>query len=242
MLNSHGAGSRLHFKDDGVFREYLLMGEAGERSVLAGMRALGHDFRFNDDGAGSSEVFKDAARKRRRRSDLRCARCGQQLEVRAKRDRVRVAMSDSVARPFDRELPRGAWVAFVPVSRDSRGVWRRAGRVLVVTVEELSRRRSGAVASERKAERLGSEAYLWWPLVYATLSGTVVGVDGSRAFVDTPRGVLPSPLATRWGEPGGYQVLVSEGDVVRAGVDALWGVVRRLSVGELGCPGARVLA
>lgn len=242
MLNSHGAGSRLHFKDDAVFREYLLMGEAGERAVLSGMQRLGHAFRFNDDGAGSSEIFKDAARKRKRKSDLVCARCGQLLEVRAKRDKARIAMSDSEARPFDRELPHGAWVAFVPMSRDSQGAWRRAGRALVASVGELSRNRSKAVASGRKGERMGSESYLWWPLEYAGASGVVVGIEAARAFIDSPIGLVPSLLDTRWRAAEEYRTLVREGDRVRKGVDALWGVVRTLSREELVCPGASALA
>lgn len=242
MLNSQSAGSRLHFKEDSVFREYLLMGEAGEKAVLAGMRRLGHEFRFNDDGAGSSEIFKDASRKRKRKSDLVCAKCGQLLEVRAKRDKVRVAMSDSAARPFDRELPHLAWVAFVPMSRDSQGAWRRAGRALVTSIGELSRQRSKAVASGRKGERMGNEAYLWWPLEYAGVTGRVVGIEAERAFIETPRGLFPTLLDTRFRAASEYEVLAREGDVVRKGVDALWGVVRTLSREQLVCPGATTLA
>lgn len=229
------AGSRLHYKDDATFREYLLMGEAGERVVRAGMARLGHKFRFNDEGAGSSEVWKDPMRKRRRRSDLVCARCGQLLEVRSKRDRVRLAMSDSAARPFDGELPAGAWVAFAPMSRDERGKWRRAGRVLVTSVGELSRQRSQGVVSGRKGRGKGSESYLWWPLEYAGVTGRVVGIEEARAFIETPQGVFPTFLDTRYRAASEYRTVAREGEMVRAGVDALWGVVRVLAPEQLAC-------
>ena len=60
---------------------------------------------------------------------------------------------------------------------------------------------------------MGSEAYLWWPLEYAGVTGRVVGIEAERAFIETPRGLFPTLLDTRFRAASEYEVLAREGDV-----------------------------
>ena len=109
--------TKLHYKDDSTFLHYLAMSYVGESTAIELMRAYGHEFEFDGYGAGSVEIYKDVFCKQKRTPDLRCRRCGQKLEVRAKSN-LKIAMSHSASRPFDKELAAEDWVGFVRNPRD----------------------------------------------------------------------------------------------------------------------------
>ncbi len=182
----NNSSAQLHYKDDSTFLRFLTMSFVGEVAAIELMRKYGHEFEFDGYGAGSTEMFKDALLKKKRTPDLICSLCGQKLEVRAK-SVLKIAMSDSATRPFDKELAPNDWVGFVRVKAlstiNGRAVdalnpnsYERPTEIYIVSVAELTRTKHFAVRSKPKSEKQGSETYLEWPTLLSPCTGQVLGV------------------------------------------------------------------
>ncbi|WP_337166085.1 hypothetical protein [Vibrio fluvialis] len=176
----------LHYKDDATFLKYLTMSFVGESAAIELMKPYGHEFEFDGYGAGSRELFKDELLKKKRTPDLICKLCKQKLEVRAKSN-LKIAMSDSASRPFDRELKAEDWVGFVRVimapvtygiSSDplDPASYSIPKEIYIASVAELSRTKTLARQSQPKSEGKGSEKFLEWPTLLAPCNGVILGV------------------------------------------------------------------
>lgn len=233
----------MHYKPDDAFRRFLALSVCGERAAIELMQAHGHTFDFNDFGAGSTEVSKDASKKRRRKADLICKNCGQKLEVRAK-SRPQIAMSDSASRPFDQELAAGDWVGFLTVRRraDLAGQafdqtnpdhYEQVGAMHVIQVAELTAKRRQLSETKRKDETQGSEAYLEWPTLRAPITGTVkaIGRNPGRLVIAGDTEDREVAVEPGWYPYGGLRV----GSRVTQGQTILCGLVKPLPITELKC-------
>lgn len=103
---------RLLYKPDIVFREDLIKGRFGQHVIQDILRMdYGHHLIPLEEWSDSIEIVKDAALKRRRKTDLVCKKCKMRIEVRAKTRDI-IAMSDSAQRPFEKDHADEDWVAF----------------------------------------------------------------------------------------------------------------------------------
>ena len=137
----------LLFKPDEIFGRDLTLGERAEGLVERLLALWGHRPVRMDSSFDRGEIHKDAARKRHRTTDLRCARCNLGVEVRAKRQPM-VAVSHSASRPFFGEHQPTDYLAIVSPA----GVWFVAFSDLRRTMESAQSRRNGQ-----------GEPYLVWP-------------------------------------------------------------------------------
>jgi hypothetical protein len=240
--------ARLYYKDDSTFLRYLAMSYVGETAAISLMLRYGHQFQFDGDGAGSYDIFTEVARKKKRTPDLRCALCGQKLEVRSK-GQIRIAMSDSPSRPFDRELAPENWVGFLQVSRipstsldDLRSPADPANYVAsqnmyVIKVSELSRSKPFAVRPPTKSSDKGSESYLEWPTLVARENGDIHRIERGPSFIEvkTHDGRL-----VRWIPPAGSYLYsgIGLGDPVLAQATLLTGVAKTIPMPDLICSGS----
>lgn len=236
----------LHYKDDSTFTRYLVMASVGELAAIDIMRRHGHDFKLDGLGAGSARVFKDKNLKRKRTADLRCAKCGQKLEVRSK-SKLAIRMSHSADRPFDSEFDEADWVGFLQVGLSSPNIdpvdpasYKTSSSILVVSIRNLSGSSSLAEPSRAKSVSDGSESYLTWPSLVAPVDGIIKGIhrknptvygDKSRISVSTNGEVrMLYPPAGSYLTRG-----LSVGSPVRAGETLLSSVIRPLTPAELRC-------
>ena len=235
--------TELHYKDDETFLKYLAMSFVGESAAITLMRAYGHHFEFDGYGAGSVEIFKDVFKKQKRTPDLKCTRCGQKLEVRAK-SALKIAMSDSASRPFDRELNHSDWVGFVRVVLRASDLdkldpasYLAPSRVYVISVQELSDKRQDAVRSRPKSKDKGSETFLTWPSLVSTVSGELLGTTDNPRLVyikddkANQRRLKPPPGSFPYNE-------IRKGHRVLAHETVICGVAKTLSMSALRCTGS----
>jgi hypothetical protein len=235
----------LHYKDDSTFSKYLAMAAFGEAAAIRLM--AGHDFALDGYGAGSSEIWKDVTKKQKRTADLVCKRCGQKLEVRAK-GALGIKMSDSAARPFDKELRPNDWVGFLRVSREAEAnAPNEAGiqtsslvasdYLYVISVGELTRTKSLAVRSFPKTKDKGSESYLTWPSLLAPASGTLSRIDREERaiFLDTDYGSTIKLDPPEHSYPYNH---IKVGHRVSKNETLICGVARTVHIDQLQCRGA----
>lgn len=231
----------LYYKDDATFLKYLAMSFVGETRAIELLKVHGHEFEFDGYGAGSAELFKEVSRKKQRTPDLRCRLCGQKLEVRSKSN-LRIAMSDSLARPFDRELTGSDWVGFLKVSPRSASPGQSLSEttdyvagdeIYVLQVSELSAKRPLAIRPPSKSAGKGLESYLEWPTLLAPATGTVTNIQWHPSFieVETANGMQ------RWIPPTGSYLYneLRVGHSVNAWSTLLTGVARTLPRTALIC-------
>lgn len=161
--------NRIIYKPDERFKEDLIKGAVG----LSFIRKLfneryGHDFVYLEEWGASTQIVKDKRLKKRRTTDLICRKCGMRIEVRAK-TRDMISMSDSTARPFEREHSEEDWVAFPiinvittePREEGTRFIIERIYEVkgvYLVKIKELIRTKNLA----RRIKKPPSEEYLVW--------------------------------------------------------------------------------
>jgi hypothetical protein len=233
----------LYYKDDTTFQKYLAMSFVGETAAIALMKAHRHEFEFAGYGAGSVEMFKEVSRKKKRTPDLICRRCGQKLEVRSK-GILKVAMSDSLARPFDRELSSHDWVGFLKVSPNSlaRGgallepsSYVAAHSIYTIPIFELSQKRALAIRPPSKSADKGLERYLEWPTLLASSTGIVKSINRNPSSIEV---VTDSNQVVSWIPPAGSYLYndIRVGDRVYASSTLVAGVARTLDTLALKCP------
>lgn len=236
---------KLHYKDDSTFLKYLTMSLVGEVAAIEMMKAYGHSFVFDGYGAGTTEVFKEIFHKRKRTPDLICIACGQKLEVRAK-SRLKIAMSHSSARPFDRELRAEDWVGFVRVvlrsphlNETDPSSYRPPTEMYVISVAELSGKKDVALASIPKSKEMGLEKFLVWPTLLSPVTGNIKELtrEPSRVHIAADGGnlVIAKPPAGSYLYNG-----IGIGSRVTAKETLICGIARTLRSSELRCP-TRVL-
>jgi len=180
----------MHWKSDEEFETNLAMSFAGETATIELMATHGHQFEFDGYGAGSIEVFKDIAKKRKRTPDLICALCTQKLEARSKSN-LMITMSNSALRPFDHELAADVWVGFLRVSKREKATnlrdpsnWIASKHAYVITIGELSRTRQTTATSATKPVSQGAETYLKWPILLAPCTGTITRINKAEREID----------------------------------------------------------
>lgn len=236
--------TQLHYKDNKTFQINLAMGFVGESAAIALMRTHGHEFEFDGFGAGSVEIFKDVFLKQKRNPDLKCSRCGQMLEVRAK-SALKISMSDSPSRQFDRELKLPVWVGFVRVvlrepnlDKLDPASYLASTDIYVIPVSELSAKKHKATRSRPKSKDKGSETYLTWPSLLSPVNGELLGIERDPSLVyirgddGNIRRVEPPPGSYLYnGIREGHRVLAKETIVC--------GVAKTLSSLALKCKGSR---
>src|SRR5258708_34108094 len=96
---------RRAYKADASFLEYLVIGAAGTKAVLAGLAGTGHRPIELERGSLSYKIWKKVKIKRLRVPDLLCLQCGTRFEARAKRE-LEISMSHSL-RTAERAWDRG---------------------------------------------------------------------------------------------------------------------------------------
>lgn len=232
----------LYYKDDATFLRYLAMSYVSETAAISLMRPYGHEFQFDGDGAGSYELFTEVARKKKRTPDLRCRLCGQKLEVRSK-GQIRIAMSDSPNRPFDRELSPEDWVGFLRVSlipgtsftASDPASYVASRNIYVIRVSELSVTRPLAIRPPTKSADKGSESYLEWPTLIARDNGRIHKIERNPSFIE----VQTDDRLVRWIPPRGSYLYneIQVGDIVSAWSTLITGVARTLPMPHLICSG-----
>lgn len=139
--------AQLHLKPTTDFADALARGALAQEVVAGVMRWLGHDPAPLDAGAGTTEIYLEAGRKRQRRSDLVCSKCGLRVEVKSK-TRPALCLSHSAARPFWDEHEPDEYLAIVTCY----GVWFFSFAGLIAT----------HLQAQTKVNRYG-EPYLQWP-------------------------------------------------------------------------------
>lgn len=230
----------LNYKDDDTFLQYLTMSFVGENTAIELMKPFGHQFEFDGYGAGSREMYKDEFLKQRRTPDLKCKHCGQKLEVRAK-SALKVAMSHSQKRPFDKELEPDDWVGFVRVRRIQGSTdlldpdsYTKPSTIFVISTAQLSRTKELAERSPPKAKDKGLEKYLVWPTLLAPCSGVLKGItrDPASIMIELPDGQNRTlhPPAGSYPYNG-----IRKGDAVIAQETLICGIARTLSSTALRC-------
>lgn len=237
---------KLSYKDDKTFSKYLAMAYVGELGAVELMRVYGHDFLFDGYGAGSFDIYKDIQKKKKRTPDLICKNCRQKLEVRAK-SKLRIAMSDSPGRRFDKELDSSDWVGFVqvvarkPVCGEMLDYTRpesyvAPSEIYVIPVSHLSVTREAAQSSGRKSPDKGSETYIEWPIMLSRHDGVIVGISRNPSFIDIKSN---GGVVHRYVPSEGHYLYGRRrvGSQVMAFQSVLTGLVRPLMVKELVCSG-----
>lgn len=175
----------MHYKRDSSFQRFLAMSVAGELAAMLYMEDYGHAFECDGYGAGDAAIYKDQSKKRKRTADLRCVRCGRKLEVRSK-SRIKIAMSDSLTRPFDSELRAEDWVGFtkvIAIEAPSENSHAAVGELYVFSVAELTRTRELTRLSAPKSKEQGLEKYIEWPTIVSPCDGNIQELSRSSGIV-----------------------------------------------------------